>query len=127
MVEVGLITPPVGLNVYIINAMAEGVPMSDTFKGIVPFFLDEDPAYDVSEEQRTALLNSGQWDCLLTTLDSVALSSPGVITAIVDESAGADQLWAREVPTINDLAGKRISFARGSVGEYFCGDRCRLD
>ncbi len=87
--------------------------------GIVPFFLDEDPAYEVSEEQRTALLNSGQWDCLLTTLDSVALKSPGVITAIVDESAGADQLWARDVPTVNDLSGKRITFSRGSVGEYF--------
>ena len=87
--------------------------------GIVPFFLDDDPAYDVSEEQRTALLNSGQWDCLLTTLDSVALKSPGVITAIVDESAGADQLWARDIETINDLKGKRIAFSRGSVGEYF--------
>ncbi len=87
--------------------------------GIVPFFLDEDPAYDVSEEQRTALLDHGEWDCLLTTADSVALSSPGVITAIVDESAGADQLWARDVPTINDLSGKRIAFSRGSVGEYF--------
>lgn len=87
--------------------------------GIVPFFLDEDPAYDVSEEQRTALLNSGIWDCLFTTLDSVALTSPGIITAIVDESAGADQLWGRDVPTINDLVGKRIAFSRGSVGEYF--------
>jgi hypothetical protein len=87
--------------------------------GIVPFFLDEDPAYDVSEEQRTALLDQGIWDCLLTTLDSVALTSPGVITAIVDESAGADQLWARDVDTINDLKDKRISFSRGSVGEYF--------
>jgi ABC-type nitrate/sulfonate/bicarbonate transport system substrate-binding protein/outer membrane protein OmpA-like peptidoglycan-associated protein len=87
--------------------------------GIVPFFLDDDPAYDISEEQRTALLYSGQWDCLLTTLDSVALSSPGVVTAIVDESAGADQLWVRDVPTINDLKGKRIAFSRGSVGEYF--------
>ena len=86
---------------------------------IVPFFLDEDPAYDVSEEQRNALLASGQWDCLLTTLDAVALDSPGVITAIVDESAGADQLWARDVETLNDLQGKRITFARGSVGEYF--------
>jgi ABC-type nitrate/sulfonate/bicarbonate transport system substrate-binding protein len=86
---------------------------------IVPFFLDEDPAYDVSEEQRNALLNSGQWDCLLTTLDAVALDSPGVITAIVDESAGADQLWARNTPTLNDLKGKRITFARNSVGEYF--------
>ena len=87
--------------------------------GIVPFLLDDDPAYDISEEQRTALLNSGQWDCLLTTLDSVSLSSPGVVTAIVDESAGADQLWVRDTPTINDLKGKRIAFSRGSVGEYF--------
>ncbi len=87
--------------------------------GIVPFFLDEDPAYDVSEAQRTALLNSGQWNCLLTTLDSVALKSPGVITAVVDESAGADQLWGRDTETINDLKDKRITFSRGSVGEYF--------
>jgi ABC-type amino acid transport substrate-binding protein len=87
--------------------------------GIVPFFLDEDPDYDVSEEQRTALLEAGLWNCLLTTLDSVALSSPGVITAIVDESAGADQLWARDIATINELDGNRISFSRGSVGEYF--------
>ena len=87
--------------------------------GIVPFNLDDDPAYEVSEEQRTALLNSGQWDCLLTTLDSVALTSPGVITAIVDESAGADQLWARDAETINELQGRRIAFSRGSVGEYF--------
>jgi hypothetical protein len=87
--------------------------------GIVPFFLDEDPAYDVSEEQRTALLNSGQWDCLLTTLDSVALSSAGVVTAIVDESAGADQLWGRDMDSLDQLQGKRIAFSRGSVGEYF--------
>ena len=87
--------------------------------GIVPFFLDDDPAYDVSEEQRTALLKSGVWNCLLTTLDSVALTSPGVITAIVDESAGADQLWARDISTINDVDGQRIAFSRGSVGEYF--------
>lgn len=87
--------------------------------GLVPFSLDENPAYTVSEEQRTALLNNGQWDCLLTTLDSVALTSPGVITAIVDESAGADQLWARNTATINDLKGKRIAYSQGSVGEYF--------
>lgn len=87
--------------------------------GIVPFELDGDPAYAVSEEQRTALLQNGQWDCLLTTLDSVALTSPGIITAIVDESAGADQLWGRGVTTVNDLTGKRVAFSRGSVGEYF--------
>jgi ABC-type nitrate/sulfonate/bicarbonate transport system substrate-binding protein len=87
--------------------------------GLIPFYLDGDPNYEISEEQRTALLKEGVWDCLLTTLDSVALTSPGVITAIVDESAGADQLWARDIPTINDLKDKRIAFSRGSVGEYF--------
>lgn len=85
--------------------------------GIIPFDLNDD--YAVTEEQRTALLDSGQWNCLLTTLDSVALKAPGVITAIVDESAGADQLWGRDITTINELAGKRIAFAQGSVGEYF--------
>ncbi len=59
------------------------------------------------------------WDCLLTTLDSVALTSPGIVTAIVDESAGADQLWGRDIATLNDLKGARIAFSRGSVGEYF--------
>jgi C4-dicarboxylate transporter DctM subunit len=40
-VEVGLITPPIGINVYVINSMAEGVPITDTFKGIIPFFLSD--------------------------------------------------------------------------------------
>lgn len=35
-VEIGLITPPVGLNVYIIQGIS-GAPMSVCFKGIVPF------------------------------------------------------------------------------------------
>ncbi|MBO0346146.1 TRAP transporter large permease [Roseibium limicola] len=38
VVELGLITPPVGLNVFIINALAKDVPMSETFKGVIPFF-----------------------------------------------------------------------------------------
>ncbi len=38
VVELGLITPPVGLNVFIINALANGVPMSQTFRGVMPFF-----------------------------------------------------------------------------------------
>jgi len=36
-VEVGLITPPIGLNVFVINAFAEGVPMAATFRGVAPF------------------------------------------------------------------------------------------
>jgi tripartite ATP-independent transporter DctM subunit len=41
VVEVGLITPPIGINVYVINSMAPDVPMMETFKGIVPFFLSD--------------------------------------------------------------------------------------
>jgi tripartite ATP-independent transporter DctM subunit len=37
VVEAGLITPPVGLNVLIINQRAGGVPMRDTFRGVMPF------------------------------------------------------------------------------------------
>jgi tripartite ATP-independent transporter DctM subunit len=39
VVEIGLITPPVGLNVFVINSLAKDVPMIDTFKGVVPFLM----------------------------------------------------------------------------------------
>ena len=41
VVEIGLITPPVGMNVYIINRLARDVPMSVTFKGVVPFLVSD--------------------------------------------------------------------------------------
>lgn len=41
VVELGLITPPVGMNVFVISALARGVPMSETFKGVMPFFAME--------------------------------------------------------------------------------------
>lgn len=37
VVEIGLITPPVGLNIFIINAIAEDVPMQDTIRKLVYF------------------------------------------------------------------------------------------
>jgi C4-dicarboxylate transporter DctM subunit len=41
VVEIGLITPPVGMNVYIINSLARDVPMAETFKGVVPFLVSD--------------------------------------------------------------------------------------
>ncbi|MBB4286157.1 TRAP transporter large permease [Roseospira goensis] len=38
VVELGLITPPVGLNVFIIRAVSPGVPMGTIFRGVLPFF-----------------------------------------------------------------------------------------
>ena len=37
--EVGVITPPVGMNVYIIHGIAKDIPMSTIFRGIVPFLI----------------------------------------------------------------------------------------
>ncbi len=88
---------------------------------IVPFALDNNKDYDITEDQRVAAVANGKWDCLLTTLDSVALHpESGQITAIVDESAGADQLWAKKnVATLNDLRGQNIAVTEGSVSEFF--------
>ena len=36
-VEIGLITPPIGLNVYVINSLDGETPLGDSFRGIVPF------------------------------------------------------------------------------------------
>lgn len=41
VVELGLITPPVGMNVFIISAQAPDVPMRETFIGVLPFFAAE--------------------------------------------------------------------------------------
>jgi TRAP-type C4-dicarboxylate transport system permease large subunit len=37
--EIGLITPPVGLNVYVIKGVAKDVPLNTIFKGVVPFLI----------------------------------------------------------------------------------------
>ena len=37
----GLIAPPVGLNVYIVNGMAKGVPMGETYRGVMPFLISD--------------------------------------------------------------------------------------
>ncbi len=41
VVEVGLITPPVGMNLFVINAMAEDIPIAQTYRGAFPFILSD--------------------------------------------------------------------------------------
>jgi C4-dicarboxylate transporter DctM subunit len=41
VVEVGLITPPVGMNLFIIQSMAPDVPMQATYRGVLPFVLSD--------------------------------------------------------------------------------------
>jgi len=37
----GLIAPPVGLNVYIVNGLAKNVPMGETYRGVMPFLVSD--------------------------------------------------------------------------------------
>jgi TRAP-type C4-dicarboxylate transport system permease large subunit len=41
IVLIGLITPPVGMNVFIINSLAKDVPMKETFKYVMPFLASD--------------------------------------------------------------------------------------
>jgi tripartite ATP-independent transporter DctM subunit len=38
VIEMGLVSPPVGMNVFILNGMT-GIPLDTIFRGIVPFFI----------------------------------------------------------------------------------------
>jgi len=123
--------PNDGLPVYICGADAfasylpllqiqvMGADIANGFHlGIVPYSLN-DKGYGVSQELADTNIRSGQWDCELNTLDSVARTSYGVITAIVDESAGGDGMWARRVNSVYDLKGKRIAYVRDTSAEFF--------
>jgi C4-dicarboxylate transporter, DctM subunit len=37
----GMLAPPVGLNVYVVNSMAGGVPISESYKGVMPFLISD--------------------------------------------------------------------------------------
>jgi C4-dicarboxylate transporter, DctM subunit len=48
VVEVGLITPPVGMNLFVIRSMAPDIPIAATYNGVLPFV--------ASDMVRTAIL-----------------------------------------------------------------------
>ena len=37
LIEVGMITPPIGLNVFVLHGMAPDVPLTTIFRGVLPF------------------------------------------------------------------------------------------
>ncbi|MEM7290432.1 MAG: TRAP transporter large permease subunit, partial [Pseudomonadota bacterium] len=39
LVELGLITPPVGMNLFIIKAQSQGLKMATLYKSIAPFLI----------------------------------------------------------------------------------------
>ena len=41
VVEIGLITPPVGIVLYVVNRLVPDIPMGDTFRGVLPFLVSD--------------------------------------------------------------------------------------
>lgn len=39
VIEMGMITPPVGLNVFVVKSVADDIPMATIFKGVLPFLI----------------------------------------------------------------------------------------
>ena len=60
--EMGVITPPVGVNVYVIKGIAPEVPLEKIFKGIFPFLI-------------AILINTG----ILMAFPKIALLLPNLI------------------------------------------------
>jgi len=38
VIELGMITPPIGINVFVLHGMAKDLPLGTIFRGVVPFF-----------------------------------------------------------------------------------------
>lgn len=84
----------------------------------VTFYSDDSTSFD--EAARSAMLTSGEWDILFTTIDKLALRPEiGQLVFFADETDGADKLICNfTVKTLNDLRGKQIAFLAESIGEF---------
>ena len=39
VMEIGLVTPPIGINVFVIHGAAGNIPLTKIYAGIIPFFI----------------------------------------------------------------------------------------
>jgi outer membrane protein OmpA-like peptidoglycan-associated protein len=86
--------------------------------GIVPYSINNNE-YEITQTQTDEFMKTGVWDCDLGTLDTVSRTGYGVVTAVIDESAGGDGIYARDLNTIYDLKGKRLGYVKDLSAELF--------
>ena len=86
VVELGLITPPIGMNVFVIKGIARDVPLETIFRGVTPFIVAQivliaDPDR-VSRDRPVAALDDGALsDCRRGSIlrrRIVTISQPGL-------------------------------------------------
>jgi ABC-type nitrate/sulfonate/bicarbonate transport system substrate-binding protein len=87
---------------------------------MVPFYLP-DGSNAFNEADRSANIQSGAWDGLLTTLDKPAkIPTIGKVTGVIEESDGLDAGISRAgINTFNDLKGKKGGYLNESIGQFF--------
>lgn len=86
--------------------------------GIVPISLND--AYRLGDDDYSAKVRAGEWDCVIEYVDENAELNMGVITAVIDESAGEIGIAARsQLNTYEDLAGKRIGVVDSHTTKFF--------
>ena len=85
--------------------------------GIVPLGLNASYALDEATYNQKVI--DGEWDCVLDRVDENAELNIGPITAIIDESAGANGIWGRGMTSYEQLAGKRVGYVNDSSSKYF--------
>jgi len=37
----GMLAPPVGLNVYVVNSLAKDIPITESYRGVMPFLISD--------------------------------------------------------------------------------------
>ena len=86
--------------------------------GIVPMQFGGE--YSMSEETHVKLMQDGAWDCMVERVDEDAELNMGIITGIVDESAGRNGIWARgNLKSYEDLKGKRVGYVDKTSSRFF--------
>jgi len=88
-------------------------------EGIEVVFVDEQ-----LDSARRDAFKQGMLDCEAGTIDLLiskrAQDTPIVAVLVIDHSLGSDGIVAtQDIKTVEDLAGKKVAFARDNVGETF--------
>ena len=99
VVELGLIHPPVGLNVYVIQNIAGDVSMLETFKGVVPFLIAE--FFRVSLDHRLPGSNTSPGALTRPALRSPPLPDPADPEFVIVHTLPSDDSlpWSRFSPS----------------------------
>jgi hypothetical protein len=103
----GMLAPPVGLNVYVVNGLAKDVPIAESYKGVMPFL--------ISDTMRTAAAAA------VSGHQPVAGQVPELIPMTTGKPARRDAPAAvklrtpRRFPTCRRLKMKRRSLIQGAA------------